>query len=128
MERDAWFADFARAREPLARGRWRLFLRAHGVGGVTDFLLRLPDDALEQVARRAAEIVLASLPASSSESPFMTAKEAAAYLRCERQRIDDLLSQRRLTRFKEGGRTLVSRSEVEALAVAHELPRVRKPA
>jgi excisionase family DNA binding protein len=86
-------------------------------------LLRLPDEALEQIAQRAAEIVLASLPTQQALSPYMTAKEAAAYLCCERQRIDDLLSQRRLTRFKEGGRTLVSRAEVEALAVAHSLPR-----
>ena len=44
---------------------------------------------------------------------FMTIPEASAYLRCKRQRIDDLLSTRRLTRVKEGRRTLVLRSEVE---------------
>lgn len=42
----------------------------------------------------------------------MTIPEAAEYLRCSRQRIDDLLSQRRLTRFKDGARTLVSRAEL----------------
>jgi excisionase family DNA binding protein len=89
---------------------------------VSELVVSFPEEALERVAQRAAEIVLASMPAVSA-SPFMSVKEAAAYLRCERQRIDDLLSQRRLTRFKEGGRTLVSRSEVEALAVALTLPR-----
>jgi excisionase family DNA binding protein len=43
----------------------------------------------------------------------MTIPEAAEYLRCSRQRIDDLLSQRRLRRYKDGSRTLVSRAEVE---------------
>lgn len=46
-------------------------------------------------------------------SPYMTIPEAASFLRCSRQRIDDLLSQRRLRRYKDGSRTLVSRAEVE---------------
>jgi excisionase family DNA binding protein len=46
-------------------------------------------------------------------SPYMTIPEAAEYLRCARQRVDDLLSQRRLSRFKDGARTLVLRREVE---------------
>lgn len=49
------------------------------------------------------------------ESPVMRVEEAASYLRCKRQRIDDLLSAGRLTRLKEGRRTLVLRSEVVAL-------------
>ena len=46
-------------------------------------------------------------------SPYMTVGEAAIYLRCKRQRIDDLLSQRRLTRVKDGARTLIKRAEIE---------------
>jgi excisionase family DNA binding protein len=46
-------------------------------------------------------------------SPYLSVAEAAACLRCERHRIDDLLSQRRLTRVKDGSRTLVLRSEIE---------------
>lgn len=42
----------------------------------------------------------------------MTIPEAAEYLRCSRQRVADLLSQRKLTRYKDGGRTLVTRAEV----------------
>jgi excisionase family DNA binding protein len=45
----------------------------------------------------------------------MTTAEAAEYLRAKPQRVHDLLSAGRLTRHKEGGRTLVSRAEVEAL-------------
>jgi excisionase family DNA binding protein len=52
--------------------------------------------------------------APGSTSPYLTVPEAAAYLRCKRQRVDDLLSQRVLTRIKEGGRTLVARAEIEA--------------
>lgn len=46
-------------------------------------------------------------------SPYMTILEAAEFLRCSRQRIDDLLSQRRLPRIKDGSRTLLSRNEIE---------------
>jgi excisionase family DNA binding protein len=67
------------------------------------------------------EVALAAIAAGLPEreppkpaSPYMTILEAAAYLRCSRQRVDDLLSQRRLTRFKDGARTLVSRDEIEA--------------
>jgi len=91
---------------------------------LASLVVELPDEILERIAERAAEIVLAELQRTSppSSSPYLTVKEAATYLRCQRQRIDDLLSQRRLTRVKEGGRTLVLRAEVEALAVAHVLP------
>jgi excisionase family DNA binding protein len=48
-----------------------------------------------------------------SGSPYLTVFEAAELLRCSRQRVDDLLSQRRLARYKDGSRTLVSREEIE---------------
>jgi excisionase family DNA binding protein len=43
----------------------------------------------------------------------MTVPEAAEFLRCRRQRVDDLLSSGRLRRYKDGRRTLVSRAELE---------------
>jgi excisionase family DNA binding protein len=61
-----------------------------------------------------AKVLAGHLPKTQTESPFMTIPEASEYLRCKRQRIDDLLSARRLTRIKEGRRTLVLRSEIEA--------------
>jgi excisionase family DNA binding protein len=70
-------------------------------------------DALEAVAERAAELVLAQL-GGLARSPYLTVVEAADYLRCSRQRVDDLLSQGRLTRLKDGARTLVERSELDA--------------
>jgi len=70
--------------------------------------VELDDDALATIAAAATP---KSEPAPTS--PFMTIKEAAEYLRCSRQRVDDLLSARRLTRHKDGSRTLVSRAEIE---------------
>jgi excisionase family DNA binding protein len=47
-----------------------------------------------------------------SETRYLTVLETAELLRCKRQRIDDLLSQGHLSRYKDGSRTLVSRAEV----------------
>jgi excisionase family DNA binding protein len=76
----------------------------------------MDDDAVEEIARRAAEIVMAHVGEKTKQetpSPYMTIRETAEYLRCPRQRIDNLLSARRLTRIKDGGRTLLDRNEVE---------------
>lgn len=76
--------------------------------------INLPGELVESIAQRAAVLVLERLhQESSQESPLMTIPEAAAYLRCKRQRIDDLLSARRLTRHKDGSRTLIRRAELE---------------
>jgi excisionase family DNA binding protein len=73
-------------------------------------LITLGEEALAAIA--------AALPTPTAcraeASPYMTALEAADYLRCSRQRIYDLLSQRRLTRHKDGARTLISRAEIDA--------------
>jgi excisionase family DNA binding protein len=57
---------------------------------------------------------------SGKEPPWLSVVEAAELLRCKRQRIDDLLSQGRLSRYKDGARTLVSRSEVEEYLRNHQ--------
>jgi excisionase family DNA binding protein len=82
----------------------------------TPLTLALPDELVEAIADRAAKIVLERLDAHASTpevSPYLTIPEAADYLRCSRQRVDDLLSSGRLTRVKEGRRTLVARGEIE---------------
>lgn len=86
--------------------------------GSRGLILSLPADVLDELVDRVAERVLERLTAEppAPASPFVTVAEAAEYLRCSRQRIDDLLSQRRLTRHKDGRRTLVSRAELEAYA------------
>jgi excisionase family DNA binding protein len=71
----------------------------------------LDDEALRAIA----ELVRDALPTETTPaSPFYTVREAAEFLRCDRQRVDDLLSQRRLTRVKDGARTLVRRDELLA--------------
>jgi excisionase family DNA binding protein len=83
-----------------------------------DFLSAAARAELEQlIDERVAARVSEYAPAAAAVSPYMTIPEAAEYLRCSRQRIDDLLSQRRLTRHKDGKRTLVSRDEVAAYVV-----------
>ena len=73
--------------------------------------VEFPAGEVERIARRAAELASAQVRSlgPSPDSPLMTVPEAAEYLRCQRQRIDDLLSQKRLTRVKDGGRTLIRR-------------------
>jgi excisionase family DNA binding protein len=87
--------------------------RTHAREAPLDLRVSVGVDALEAVAERAAELVLAQL-GGLARSPYLTVPEAAEYLRCRRQRIDDLLSQGRLTRLKDGARTLVARAELEA--------------
>jgi excisionase family DNA binding protein len=78
------------------------------------FRLALPAELLERIAERAAELVLErQADAAPATSPYMSIPEAAEYLRCKRQRVDDLLSARKLSRVKDGRRTLVLRAEVE---------------
>lgn len=78
--------------------------------------LRLSEDDVDRVARRVVALLRGERddPGAAGASPYLTVPEAAAYLRCKRQRIDDLLSQGVLTRVKEGGRTLVGRAEIDA--------------
>ena len=71
--------------------------------------------AIETLIYDRVATALAAHPGSqpAPASPYLTVVEAADYLRCHRQRIDDLLSQHRLTRIKDGSRTLVRRDEIE---------------
>ena len=71
--------------------------------------LVLSDDQVDAIARRVAEL-LASSSAPPLASELLTVREAAEFLRCSRQRVDNLLSQGRLPRVKEGRRTLIARA------------------
>jgi excisionase family DNA binding protein len=82
------------------------------IGG-QPLVCELDDDALAAIAA-----AVASTSEPETLSPFMTIAEAAEFLRCKRQRVDDLLSARRLTRFKDGARTLVSRAELAEYVAA----------
>ena len=76
--------------------------------------LEVTEESLDMLAERVAALVLERVPKQESPSPYMTTAEAAGFLRCKPQRIHDLLSAGRLTRFKDGSRTLVLRAELEA--------------
>jgi excisionase family DNA binding protein len=90
---------------------------------VTAVTLTIPSEVVEAIAVRAAEIVTATIaPDINGSTPYLTIPEAAEYLRCSRQRIYDLLSAGRLTRYKDGRRVLVARAELEAhLRIAETL-------
>ena len=91
--------------------------------------VEFPAGEVERIARRAAELASAQVRSlgPSPDSPLMTVPEAAEYLRCQRQRIDDLLSQKRLTRVKDGGRTLIRRAELEAYLRGEPTGRLGEP-
>jgi excisionase family DNA binding protein len=81
----------------------------------TPLTLTVPAELLDALADRAAAITLERIDAAArAASPYLTVAEAAGYLRCKPQRVYDLLSARRLTRYKDGRRVLVSRAELDA--------------
>lgn len=83
--------------------------------------IEVPDEFVEAIARRAAELLLERTGAGeiSSPAPWMTVEEAAVFLRCAPARIYNLRSDGRLGKYTEGGRALVKREELEGL-IANE--------
>lgn len=81
--------------------------------------LQLPDELLDAIAERAAVLALERLERQGPASEFLTVDEAAELLRCKPQRIYDMRSDGRLSKFGDGSRALVMRSEL----IAHTLPR-----
>jgi excisionase family DNA binding protein len=72
----------------------------------------------DEIAQKTAAAVLERLPQSGPASPYLSVAEAAEYLRAKPQRVHDLLSEGKLSRFKDGSRTLLLRSELEAYVAA----------
>jgi excisionase family DNA binding protein len=76
-----------------------------------DITVTLSADALEALA---AAVEPKLQPATRmAESPYLTVREAAAYIRASPQRIYDLLSSRRLSKYKDGARVLIRRSDLD---------------
>ncbi len=73
----------------------------------------LTDAELDRLAEKLAARLADKLGPSTEPSPYLSVPEAAAFLRCSRQRVDDLLTARRLQRFKDGRRTLIRRDELQ---------------
>jgi excisionase family DNA binding protein len=81
---------------------------------VSGLAFELPDDVVETIIARAAELVLERLEAERPPaSEYLSVEEAAELLRSSRQRVYDLCSSGRLRRYKDGARVLVSRAELE---------------
>jgi excisionase family DNA binding protein len=76
--------------------------------------LELPQEVIDELTDHVVGLVLERLKPQEA-SPYMSVREAAAFLRAKPQRVHDLLSAGKLARFKDGSRTLVLRSELEAL-------------
>lgn len=92
----------------------------------------VPEALVEVIAERAAAIVLERLGSTPAGREFLDVDEAAEFLRCKPQRIYDLRSSGRLSRYADGSRALIARSELVALvsddarAIATVLPPVRR--
>lgn len=88
-----------------------------------ELVVQLSDEQVELIARRAAELVLERqerdvAPASTDDRQWLTVSAAAEFLGCGAQRIYTLRSTGKLSSFKEGGRAMVARAELDALVNA----------
>ena len=72
----------------------------------------LPDEMLERIAERAAELVAERQAASAS--PWLDTKGAADYLAAPVGRIHDLVQLRKLEPCRDGRRLLFRRADLDA--------------
>jgi excisionase family DNA binding protein len=91
-------------------GRAAQALRGDGV----NLSLELPSELVEAIAERAAVLVFERALAENGRSPWLTAQEAADYLRCSRQRVYDLKSSRQIVAAQDGKRPLFHRAVLDA--------------
>jgi len=89
---------------------------------VSGLVLELPESALAEIAERAAAIVLERLAGNdpTAAAEYLTLTEACAIARCKSQRIYDLRSQGRLTKYGDGASVRVSRAELLAHLAGHD--------
>jgi hypothetical protein len=76
---------------------------------MSDLVLSLPAEALEQIAEHAAGLVLAQL--GNVESPWLTRKQAADYLSVPISRLE---KDKRVPGHRWHGRVLYHRDELDA--------------
>lgn len=74
---------------------------------MSEVTFTLPPTVLEQIAQRAAEIT------ADRTDAWLSAQEAADYLRCPLSRIRALTSARRIPVHHDGSRCLYRRSELD---------------
>jgi excisionase family DNA binding protein len=80
--------------------------------GCSSLALQLPAELLEQIARRAADILAERQPTTAS--PWLNVTEAADRLRCGKDRIYDLIALGKLTPRRDGRRVLLHRDDIDA--------------
>lgn len=80
----------------------------------TSVSLSLPDALLDVLAERVAALVIGQLGAAAPASaPWLDVTAAADYLCCKPRRLHDLVSQGRVPFYREGGRLMFRRSELD---------------
>jgi excisionase family DNA binding protein len=90
--------------------------------------VELPPDVVEALVEQVAAMVLERLAehAPAARSEYLTVAEAAEVLRAKPQRVYDLLSAGRLTRYRDGSRVLIARVELDAHLGAVDPPMIRR--
>jgi len=78
------------------------------------------DALVEQVAGRVAELLAERLATPAATSPWLTADEAAEYLRCGRRRIYDLVREEKLEAHGDGARLLFRHEELDEYVLNHQ--------
>ncbi len=73
----------------------------------------VPEALVEQIARRAADLLAERRP-STEISPWLSAPEAADRLRCNADRIYDLIALGKLKPRRDGRRVLLHRGDLDA--------------
>lgn len=81
---------------------------------MTALAVDLPDELVERIAERAAELVANR----EADTGYLDAKGAAEFLACPPSRIYSLVSAGRLPHHKDGSRLLFDRAELRAYVAA----------
>jgi excisionase family DNA binding protein len=78
---------------------------------VSELTLNLPDELLEQIAQRAAELVAERR--QPARSPWLNTDQAADYIATKPSRVHDLVSLGKLTPRRDGRRLLFRREDLD---------------
>jgi hypothetical protein len=73
-----------------------------------------PDELVEAVAQRTAELLAERLTVRGQSSLWVDYQGAAEHLGCAPKRIRNLTSQRRIPHHREGGRVIYHKGELDA--------------
>lgn len=77
--------------------------------------LAIPDDVVERIAERAAEIMADRQSCrSEDDNGYLDVDGAAAFLACPKSRIYALVSAKRIPHHRDGSRLLFDRAELRA--------------